>query len=341
VKTGVTDGEIELPKISVIVATLNAESTIDECLLSILELDYPKQLLEVIVIDGGSKDSTIEHIKKHSVKLISNQLNTPAAYNSALKAINNEIVGFIDADAKVERQWLKKLVKHLVSSEVAGASGNIETWNKNKLIPRCIGYELTYRYGQLPREVGRIATMNFIIKKKVIDEVGGFDEALPTQYDTDLGTRVVRAGYKIIFDANTFCYHFHRTTLSAFFKQQFKYGENTWKLYFKHPRLAEGDEITNWWMNIQPILYAVAAILLIGSVIANLNQVGLVIFLGLALLIMLQYTFSAARISLILHDSSAMFLIVIYLTRSVAWTLGGTTSFFGNVFSLGGGSKKN
>jgi cellulose synthase/poly-beta-1,6-N-acetylglucosamine synthase-like glycosyltransferase len=337
VESEAIDGEIALPSVSIIVAALNAESTIDECLRSILELDYPKQLLEVIVIEGGSKDATVEHVKTHPVKLISNQLNTPAAYNLALKTIKNEIVGFIDSDAKVEKQWLKKLIKHLASAEVAGASGNIETWNQNKLIPRCVGYELTYRYRRLPQEVRRIATMNFIVKKKVIEEVGGFDETLPTQYDTDLGTRIARTGYKIIFDANAVCYHFHRPTLSAFFKQQFKYGENTWKLYFKHPRLAEGDKITDWWMNIQPILYTVAVILLIVSVIANLNQVGLVVFLGLAFLITFQYTFSAARISLIFHDLSAMFLIVLYFTRAVAWTLGGTTSFVGSVFTRGGG----
>jgi GT2 family glycosyltransferase len=193
----------------------------------------------------------------------------------------------------------------------------------------------------LPQEVLKVATMNFIVRKKVIDEVGGFNESLPTQYDTDLGARIVRSGYKLIFDSNVTCYHFHRTTLSTFFEQQFKYGQNTWKVYFRYPNLVEGDQITDWWMNIQPVLYVVAAISLVASLIANFNQVGLWIFLSLAFLIMLQYTFSAARISLIFHDLSAMFLIVLYFTRAVAWTLGGTTSFVGSVFTRGGGEKKN
>jgi len=335
-----TDEKIAFPKGSIIVATLNNESTIDECLHSILELDYPKQLLEVIVIDGESKDSTVERVKAHSVKLISKRLNTPAAYNFALKTVKSEIVGFIDSDVKVERQWLKSLLTHLNNPKVAGASGNVATWNKNKLIPRCIGYELSYRYRRLPKDVERAATMNLILKKKVIEEVGGFDEALPTQYDTDLGTRIARAGYKMIFDSDVSCSHFHRPTLREYFKQQFKYGQNTWKLYFKHPRLMRGDKITDWWMNIQPILYSVATISLVTSLIVNFNLVALWIFLSLAIIAMLHYTFSAARISRAFHDLSAMFLIVIYFTRAVAWTLGGATSFVRNVLTRGGYEKR-
>lgn len=318
--------EDSLPGVSIIVTTLNSESTIDECLRSILELDYPKQLLKVIVIDGGSTDATTEHAKKFPVKLISSQLNPPAAYNLVLKTVENEIIGLIDSDAKVEKGWLRKLVKHLDDPKVAGASGTVETWNKNSLVPRAIGYELSYRYRRLPETVGRVATMNLLLKKKVVLEVGGFDEALPTQYDTDLGARLVKTGYMIAFDSDAVCYHFHRPTLRAFFKQQFKYGQNTWKLYLKHPQLARGDKITDWWMNIQPILYVVAAVFVIISVVTIFHLIPSLIFLSLVIITILHYTFSAARISYIFHDLSGMFLIVIYFTRAVAWTLGGATS---------------
>lgn len=331
-----TDERIAWPNVTIIVATHNSELTVDECLQSILELDYPRQLFEVIVIDGGSKDLTVERVKAHPVRLVSHHLNAPASYNYVLKDITSEIVGFIDSDAKVERQWLKKLVKHMDDPNVAGAGGNIETWKKDNLIQRCVGYELSYRYRRLPREIIKVATMNFIVKKKVIDEVGGFNESLPTQYDTDLGARLVSRGYKLIFDSNVTCYHFHRPTLSAFFKQQFKYGQNTWKVYLKYPHMVEGDKITDWWMNIQPILYVVAAISLLASLIPYLNQVGTWVFISLAIFITLQYVYSSVRISLMFHDFSAMFLIVLYFVRAIAWTLGGTTSFVSSLFTRGG-----
>lgn len=335
-KSEVTREEKSLPGVSIIVATLNSESTIDECLRSILELDYPKHLLEVIVIDGGSKDATSERVKAYSVKLVSSRLNPAAAYNLVLKTAENEIIGLIDSDAKVERRWLRKLVKHLDSPSVAGASGTVETWNNDKLVPRVIGYELTYRYRRLPETVGRVATMNLLLKKKAALEVGGFDEALSTQYDTDLGARLVKAGYRIAFDIDAICYHFHRPTLRAFFKQQFKYGENTWKLYIKHPQLAKGDRITDWWMNIQPILYVVGVVFLILSLVTNFNLIPVTIFLALVTITTINYIFSAAKISFMFQDPLAMFLVMIFFTRAVAWTLGGATSLIQTILKGGG-----
>jgi cellulose synthase/poly-beta-1,6-N-acetylglucosamine synthase-like glycosyltransferase len=324
-----------LPGVSIIVPTLNSGSTIDACLRSILELDYPKQLLEVIVIDGGSTDDTMQIAKAHPVKVVYSQLNPPAAYNLVLKNIENPIIGLVDSDAKVEKQWLRKLVKLLDDPKVGGASGTVDTWNKDKLVPRVIGYELISRYRRLPDTVERVATMNLLLKKKIVTEIGGFDEALPTQYDTDIGARLTQAGYRIAFDAEAICYHFHRPTLKAFFKQQYKYGQNTWKLYFKHPKLARGDKITDWWMNAQPILYAVAAVLLLISVAMGFNPVPSLIFLALVTVTILHYIISAVRISIAFDDFSAMYLIVIYFTRAIAWTLGGATSLIQTALTVG------
>lgn len=331
--------EKSLPGVSIIVTTFNSESTIEECLRSILELDYPEQLLEVIVVDGGSIDATTEKAKNYPVKVVYSQLNPPAAYNLVLKSVKYDVIGLIDSDAKVEKSWLRKLVRLLNEPKVAGASGTVETWNSESLVPRVIGYELNYRYQRLPNTVERVATMNLLLKKDVTMEIGGFDEALPTQYDTDIGARLAKAGYTIAFDVEAKCYHFHRPTLHAYFKQQYKYGQNTWKLYFKHPKLARGDNITDGWMNAQPIIYGVAAILLIISVVTGFHVVPVLMFLAIVVATLLQYIVSSARISYIFHDATAMYLVVIYFTRAFAWTLGGTTSLIHTALT-GGEDKK-
>ena len=309
------------PKVSIIVAALNSELTIEECLKSILDLNYPQGFLEVIVVDGCSTDATVKIAEKYPVKVVSTPLNAPAAYNYAMKIVSNDILGFIDADAKVEKEWLKKLVAHLDDPQVAGVSGGIETWNTKNPWARSIGYDLKNRYARLKKYVVRVATMNLLLKKRIIKEVGGFDEKLPSQYDTDLGFRITSKGYKILFEPSTKCYHFNRSTVKAYFRQQLQYGKNTTKLYLKHGTLAKGDEITDFGMNIQPFLIlAVIAFFLLGIPEA-LRQLWYVSAFILAL-IFVYYVICAIRLSIKFKDASAMLMTALYFVRVLAWFSG-------------------
>ena len=313
--------ETQVPKVTIIVASHNNQDTIAECLKSILALDYPEGYVEVIVMDGVSKDSTVKIAQQFPIKVISIGLNAPAAYNYAMKIAAHPILGFVDSDAKVERDWLTKVVPHLSNPQVAGVSGSIETWNNNNPWARSIGYELKNRYSRIGKYTGRIATMNLLLKKAVIEEAGGWDEKLPSQYDTDFGFRISAKGYKIAYEPRAVCYHFNRPTLKAFYRQQLQYGKNTLKLYFKHGHLAKGDEITDVGMNVQPLLFlGVLVLFLLGLVpLLRLLWIGS----GLILLSMLVYfVYSAMKLSVKFHDWSAMRLVVLYFVRSVAWFVG-------------------
>jgi cellulose synthase/poly-beta-1,6-N-acetylglucosamine synthase-like glycosyltransferase len=309
------------PKVSIIVATLNNERTIDECLKAIFELNYPKDFLEVIVVDGCSKDATVKIAQKYPVKVVSEPLNAPAAYNYAMKIVSNDVLGFIDSDAKVEKEWLNKLVTHLDDPQVAGVSGSIETWNTENAWARSIGYDLKNRYARLKKYVVRVATMNLLLKKSVIEAVGGFDENLPSQYDTDLGFRITSRGYKILFEPSAKCYHFNRSTVSGYFRQQLQYGKNTTKLYLKHGTLAKGDEITDFGMNIQPFLVlAVIAFFLLG--IPELLRPLWYISASILVLMFVYYVVSAVRLSVKFKDAVAMRMVVLYFVRALAWFTG-------------------
>lgn len=310
----------EPPKVSIIITTLNNEKTIGECLKSIFELNYPKEHLEVIVVDGGSSDSTIEIAQKYPAKIIIKHSNAPSAYNYALNYAESEIFGTIDADAKVEKEWLNKLVVHLKNPKVAGVSGMIETWNSESKLPRCIGYDLKYRYTRIKNEANRVATMNLLLKKSIVKEVGGFDENLATQYDTDLGVRITNKGYKIVLEPQAKCYHFNRPTFKEYFKQQLQYGKNVSKLYVKRPNLAKGDAITDFWMNIQPILIVT---LFLFFVTGFLEKFMWCISGAILAFLLIFYFASAFRLSYIYKDACAMLLVVVYFVRAVAWTLGG------------------
>ncbi len=315
--------EAAKPNVSIIVAAYNSQDTIEECLKSILAQKYPADSVEIIVMDGGSKDNTVKIAQQFPIKVFSIRLNCPAAYNYAQKIAQHSVLGFIDADAKVEKEWLQKLVPRLNEPNVAGVSGSIETWNQDNPWARCIGYELKNRYQRIGKYTGRIATMNLLMKKDVIEEVGGWDEKLPSQYDTDIGFRISAKGYKIAYEPTALCYHFNRPTLKAFYRQQLQYGKNTLKLYFKHGRLARGDEITDVGMNIQPVLLLAAAVSFLFSIIPFLRLLWVVS--GLILLTMVVYfLFSAVKMAIKFSDWSAMRLFVLYFVRLGAWFIGAT-----------------
>ena len=310
--------ESAYPKVSIIVAAYNSQDTIEECLKSILAQNYPADSFEVIVMDGGSKDSTVKLAEQFPIKVVSIRLNAPAAYNYAMKIAAYPILGFIDADAKVEVEWLNKVTPYLADPKVAGVSGSIETWNADNPWAKSIGYELKNRYRRIGKFTGRIATMNLLLKKSVIEEAGGWDEQLPSQYDTDLGFRISAKGYRIAYEPTAVCYHFNRPTLKAYYRQQLQYGKNTLKLYFKHGRLAKGDEITDVGMNIQPILLlSIVAFFLVGIVpsLRLLWAVSGLIFLAM----LIYFVYSAAKIAIKFHDRVALRLVLLYFVRAGAW----------------------
>ena len=327
--------DISPPRVSIIVATRNNEQTINECLGAIFELNYPKDCLEVIVVDGCSTDGTVKIAEKYPVKVVTEPLNAPAAYNYALKIIRNDVLGFIDADAKVEKEWLNKLVTYLEGPQVAGVSGGIETWNEENPLARSIGYDLKNRYARLRKNTLRIATMNLLLKKNVVEAVGGFDEKLPSQYDTDLGFRITSSGYQILYEPRAKCYHFNRSTVKAYFRQQLQYGKNTTKLYLKHSKLIKGDQITDFGMNIQPLLLLVVLSFFFFGLLEPLRALWYVSAFILGLLFV-YYVVSAVRLSIKFKDSAAMRMLVLYFVRVIAWFTGAVITTISFLTGRGG-----
>jgi glycosyltransferase involved in cell wall biosynthesis len=103
----------ELPFVSYILPTFNADKYLDLCLTKIFIQDYPKDRYEVIVADGLSTDSTRKILSRYPIKLIDNpSVNSDFGKYSALKIAKGELIAFIDSDnIIVGTQWLKSLVK--------------------------------------------------------------------------------------------------------------------------------------------------------------------------------------------------------------------------------------
>ena len=112
------------PKATVVVAAYNAAATLGECLSSLRNLNYPDY--ETIVVDDGSTDSTAEIAGDdgNGVRTIRVEHNgLAAARNAGIDAASGEIVAFIDADARADRDWLYHLIETIKRRDAAAASG--------------------------------------------------------------------------------------------------------------------------------------------------------------------------------------------------------------------------
>jgi len=123
----------ELPSVSIVIPTYNSERTLTRCLESIVRQDYPREKIEIIVADGGSKDRTLEIARKYGVdKILHNPLRTGEAGKAVgVGVAENEIIALIDSDNVLdEKDWLRKMVEPFKNESIIGAEPLYYTYRK-------------------------------------------------------------------------------------------------------------------------------------------------------------------------------------------------------------------
>lgn len=177
-------------KISIVVTVLNEEKTIKE-LLDVL-VRFPA---EIIIVDGGSSDRTIEIIKKFSgIKLICGKYNRSEGRNIGVAKARGDIIAFTDAGCVPEKDWLKNLTKNMGDGVVSGYYRGLP---KNVFEKCLVPYVLV-----MPDKIGTEflpSTRSMAITKKLFLASGGFDPSLDTSEDFEFAVRLKAAGIKFVF----------------------------------------------------------------------------------------------------------------------------------------------
>src|ERR1700722_14694691 len=245
------------PKATVVVAAYNAAATLGECLASLRDLNYPDY--ETIVIDDGSTDSTSEIAKQSNVRAIRvEHMGLAAARNAGVEAASGEVIAFIDADARADRDWLYHLVETIKRRDAAAAAGPNFAPD-----PRSARAAAMAAAPGLPQEVragdDRLAQLcgcNMAITKAALIKVGGFDPLFTNAGDdVDLSWRLAASNETLAYAPGSVVIHDRRATLGAYLKQQRGYGTGEGVLYRKYPlRTADQDGMYAWASSIGALL---------------------------------------------------------------------------------------
>ncbi len=229
--------------VSVIIPCRNEKNFISKCLDSIIEQDYPKDKLEVLVIDGMSEDGTREIVKDYSqkyslIKILDNPKKfTPFALNIGIKTARGEVIVRMDAHAGYEKDYISKCTLHLIESGADNVGGSIKTLPaKDTLEARAIAYSLSSPFGAAsdfrvgskePKEVDTVFGGCF--KKEIFQRVGLFNENLRRSQDMEFNLRIKKAAGRILLFPDIIVSYYPQATFENFFKHNL--GDGIWSVY--------------------------------------------------------------------------------------------------------------
>lgn len=233
------------PHVSVVILTFNRAEDLKRCLNS-LERQSVRNT-EIIVIDNGSTDGTLDLVKEHSVKLV-RDLTKCKGYlrNLGFRKASAKIVAYIDDDAEADPNWIKEITNTFERFEAADAIGGPAiTTSKQLSLRERAGHSkflsflakiyetiilenrlaavgAIFKSGALsvggslhfsaklkkPFNVDVLTTCNLAVKKSVLKKIGGFDENfIFNNEDVDLCVRIKNAGFKLLFNPKAVVWH--------------------------------------------------------------------------------------------------------------------------------------
>lgn len=213
--------------ISIIVPTYNAEKDIVSLIKSLLSIDYPKELLEIIVVDNNSTDETKNILKSYNIKILEeNHIQSSyAARNKGIKHAKNEILAFVDSDCIVSPQWLKEGVRPFIEQSADLVGGNVEFYYSKKPTAAEMFDSITnmqIEYNIKERKIAK--TANLFVKRELFDKIGLFPSTVTSGGDVQWTAKATRAGYKLVYAPEAIVKHPTRS-LMELLKKQYRVGK--------------------------------------------------------------------------------------------------------------------
>jgi len=222
-------------KLSVIIICLNEERHLARCLKALTETDHGSTLVEIIVVDGGSKDRSREVAVSYGVKVIDSAKGIPIQRNIGAKAATGDVLAYVDADIEIMDEWFSTIHRHFCDSTRKVLGSNARLPKDASWISRAYALHLGLTIDGLPdcelKEERVLATGSLVMGREVYEEVGGFLENLHVDEDTFFLMEAKRKSIPLICDRGLgYIHHGEPKTLSEFFRRV-KWGTNCKEWY--------------------------------------------------------------------------------------------------------------
>jgi glycosyltransferase involved in cell wall biosynthesis len=242
--------DASLPLVSIIVPARDEIATIADCVRALLAQDYPRDRLEIIVVDGRSTDGTREVVaslmaETTDVLLVDNPDRiTPVAFNRGIRAARGEIIGVMSAHGVAARDYVSVAVGALATTKAWCVGGRIDRVASTPLqraiaaatsSPFGVG-DATHNY----RETAGWVETAFpgLWPRWVFERVGLFDPELVRNQDDELSDRIRAAGGRIWFEPRAVVAYVPRGSRTALFRQYRQYAMWKIRVFQRHPWAA-------------------------------------------------------------------------------------------------------
>jgi glycosyltransferase involved in cell wall biosynthesis len=238
-----------MPRVSIIVPVYNGERTIGACVESIFALSFPRNDVELLLIDNASSDSTstiLDAYRDRAIILNETKRGPASARNRGLLQATGDIVAFTDADCVVHGDWLSRIIEPLRDPVVGIVGGTILARTPCNAVAefgeRIHDHRMAIEYYSPPYAI----TMNWASRRSVLEKVGPFDEELLRCEDCDLAYRIVGAGYRIVHEPAAVVYHRNEQSLAGLIAEGYAHG------YHSIPLLKKHEEFVRTFVDVLP-----------------------------------------------------------------------------------------
>lgn len=219
--------------VSIIIAVKQRQKNLDECVAKCCRLDFKD--FEIMVLPDAPMNGDNPHSGTVPIHIIATGPVNPAQKRDiAIEHARGEILAFIDDDAYPAQDWLTNALENFKDEEVAAVGGPAVTPPEDGLMQKASGAvysspvvssKFIYRYVPKSRRfVDDYPSCNFLVRKSIMQELGGFDTNFWPGEDTKLCLEITKKlGKKIVYDPAILVYHHRRPLFLPHLKQAANY----------------------------------------------------------------------------------------------------------------------